>query len=166
MSTTKQTEKTNVMRILDQAKISYQSHCYVTSGAVSAVDLAKALNVDPQRVFKTLVTAGKSGEHFVFMIPAEEELNLKKAAAAVGEKSIEMIKQKELLPLTGYLHGGCSPIGMKKPFPTTIHKTALDFETILFSAGKIGYQVEMPLTSLQKILPVKIADLTAESFSC
>lgn len=166
MSTTKQTEKTNVMRILDQEKISYQSHCYVTSGAVSAVDLAKALNIDPERVFKTLVTVGKSGEHFVFMIPAEEELNLKKAAAAVGEKSIEMIKQKELLPLTGYLHGGCSPIGMKKPFPTTIHKTALDFETILFSAGKIGYQVEMPLTSLQKILPVKIADLTAESFSC
>ena len=155
MSQTKQTEKTNVMRILDAAGVAYRSHCYASSGAVSAVDLASALSADPARVFKTLVTVGKTGNHYVFMSPAAEELNLKKAAAAVGE----MIKQKELLPLTGYIHGGCSPIGMKKPFRTTIHRTAADFETILFSAGKIGYQVEMPLASLQKIINVQTADL-------
>jgi len=159
MSTPKQPEKTNVMRILDAAKIAYQSHNYTASGAVSAVDLAAALNVDPARVFKTLVTVGKSGAHYVFMLPAAEELNLKKAAAAVGEKSTEMIKQKELLPLTGYIHGGCSPIGMKKPFVTTIHESAAGFDTILFSAGKIGYQVELPLASLQKVIPVAVADI-------
>jgi len=159
MSQAKQTEKTNVMRILDAAGIDYQSHSYVSSGTVSAIDLAAALSVDPARVFKTLVTVGKSGNHYVFMIPAAEELNLKKAAAAVGEKSIEMIKQKELLPLTGYIHGGCSPIGMKKPFRTTIHHTAADFETILFSAGKIGYQVEMPLASLQTVMEIGVSDL-------
>ena len=152
-------EKTNVMRILDQKKIPYQSHCYLTSGAVSAVDLAAALGEDPAHVFKTLVTVGKSGAHYVFMVPAAEELNLKKAAAAVGEKSIEMIKSKELLPLTGYIHGGCSPIGMKKLFKTTIHITALDFETILFSAGKIGHQVELSLSDLQKVIPVAISDI-------
>lgn len=159
MSQTKQTEKTNVMRILDAAGIEYQSHNYASSGAVSAVDLAAALSADPARVFKTLVTVGKSGNHYVFMIPAAEELNLKKAASAIGEKAIEMIKQKELLPLTGYIHGGCSPIGMKKPFRTTIHRTAADFETILFSAGKIGYQVEMPLASLQKVMDIGVSDI-------
>lgn len=152
-------EKTNVMRILDGAKIPYKYHNYVTSGAVSATDLATALGEDPAHVFKTLVTVGKSGAHYVFMVPAAEELNLKKAAAAVGEKSIEMIKSKELLPLTGYIHGGCSPIGMKKLFKTTIHITALDFETILFSAGKIGHQVELPLSALQKVIPVEISDI-------
>ena len=159
MSSEKNIEKTNVMRILDQKKIPYQSHCYLTSGAVSAVDLAAALGEDPAHVFKTLVTVGKSGANYVFMVPAAEELHLKKAAAAVGEKSIEMIKSKELLPLTGYIHGGCSPIGMKKCFRTTIHSTAENFETILFSAGKIGYQVEMPLASLQKAVRVSVADI-------
>lgn len=152
-------EKTNVMRLLDGARIPYISHCYLTSGAVSAVDLAAALGEDPAHVFKTLVTVGKSGAHYVFMIPAAEELNLKKAAVTVGEKAIEMIKSKELLPLTGYIHGGCSPIGMKKPFRTTIHESAANFPTILFSAGKIGYQVEIPLSDLQKIVSVGIADL-------
>ena len=94
------------------------------------------------------------------MIPVAEELDLKKAAACVGEKAVEMVKSKELLPLTGYIHGGCSPIGMKKSFPTFIHQTASDFETILFSAGKIGWQVEMPPESLQAVQPVKTADLT------
>lgn len=160
MSQTKQAEKTNVMRILDAAKIEYKSHRCASGGeALSAVDLAAALHADPARVFKTLVTVGKSGSHYVFMIPAAEELNLKKAASAVGEKSVEMIKQKELLPLTGYVHGGCSPIGMKKPFRTTIHRTAADFETILFSAGKIGCQVEMPLTSLQKVIELGVSDI-------
>jgi Cys-tRNA(Pro)/Cys-tRNA(Cys) deacylase len=152
-------EKTNVMRILDSAKIPYVSHCYLTSGAISATDLAAALKEDPAHVFKTLVTVGKSGTNYVFMIPAAEELNLKKAAAAVGEKSIEMIKSKELLPLTGYVHGGCSPIGMKKFFRTTIHESAAGFDTILFSAGKIGYQVELTLKDLQKAVTVGVTDL-------
>ena len=152
-------EKTNVMRILDQKKIPYDSHCYLTSGAVSAVDLAAALGQDPAHVFKTLVTVGKSGKNYVFMIPAAEELHLKKAAAAVGEKSIEMIKAKELLPLTGYIHGGCSPIGMKKQFLTVIHETAPQFETIFFSAGKIGCQVEMPFVSLQKAVRISPCDI-------
>lgn len=152
-------EKTNVMRILDGAKIPYKYHNYVTSGAIAATDLAAALGEDPAHVFKTLVTVGKSGTHYVFMVPAAEELNLKKAASAVGEKSIEMIKSKELLPLTGYIHGGCSPIGMKKFFRTTIHTTAENFETILFSAGKIGYQVELPLSSLQKAIRISVSDI-------
>ena len=155
-------EKTNVMRILDQKKIPYDSHCYLTSGAVSAVDLAAALGQDPAHVFKTLVTVGKSGKNYVFMIPAAEELHLKKAAAAVGEKSIEMIKAKELLPLTGYIHGGCSPIGMKKQFPTFTDATAANFETILFSAGKIGYQVEITLDEFRKAMKFELVDLTVE----
>ena len=147
------------MRLLDGAKIPYTAHSYVTSGAVSAVDLSAALGEDPAHVFKTLVTVGKSGAHYVFMVPAAEELNLKKAANAVGEKAIDMIKSKELLPLTGYIHGGCSPIGMKKPFITTIHESAEQFDTILFSAGKIGYQVELPLSDLKKMISVAVADI-------
>jgi len=159
MSQTKQTEKTNVMRILDAAGVAYRSHCYASSGAVSAVDLASALSADPARVFKTLVTVGKTGNHYVFMIPAAEELNLKKAAAAVGEKAIEMIKQKELLPLTGYIHGGCSPIGMKKLFKTTIDSSASALDTFCFSGGKIGCQVEMSLDDLKKIIPLQLAEV-------
>ena len=106
------------------------------------------------------MTVGKTGEHYVFMVPVAEELDLKKAAKASGEKSIDMISQKELLPLTGYVHGGCSPIGMKKQFKTFIHETAESFDRIIFSAGKIGYQVELPLESLRKVVPVRSADLT------
>lgn len=153
-------EKTNVMRTLDRFKVPYQDYCYVDSGVVSGVEIAKVLNKDPKRTFKTLVTEGKSKGHYVFMIPVEEELDLKKAAAAVGEKAIEMLKSKELLPLTGYVHGGCSPIGMKKAFPTLIHETAESYETIMFSAGKIGYQVECTLEGLRKAVNVKSADLT------
>ncbi len=153
-------EKTNVMRILDKHKISYVSHSYAQTDAISGVEVASVLGENPAQVFKTLVTVGKSGGHYVFMIPVAEELDLKKAAACVGEKAVEMVKSKELLPLTGYIHGGCSPIGMKKSFPTFIHQTASDFETILFSAGKIGWQVEMPTESLQAVQPVKTADLT------
>ena len=153
-------EKTNVMRILDKHKISYVSHSYAQTDAISGVEVASVLGENPAQVFKTLVTVGKSGGHYVFMIPVAEELDLKKAAACVGEKAVEMVKSKELLPLTGYIHGGCSPIGMKKNFPTFIHQTASDFETILFSAGKIGWQVEMPPESLQAVQPVKTADLT------
>ena len=153
-------EKTNVMRILDKHKISYVSHSYAQTDAISGVEVASVLGENPAQVFKTLVTVGKSGGHYVFMIPVAEELDLKKAAACVGEKAVEMVKSKELLPLTGYIHGGCSPIGMKKSFPTFIHQTASDFETILFSAGKIGWQVEMQPESLQAVQPVKTADLT------
>ena len=151
--------KTNVMRILDKCKIEYNSHCYVDTDVISGVDVAKILNQDPAQVFKTLVTIGKSKKYYVFVIPVEKELDLKKAAASVGEKSVEMIKSKDLLPVTGYIHGGCSPIGMKKEFTTTFHITAADFDTILFSAGKIGYQVEMNLNDLKKVIPFNIADI-------
>ncbi len=153
-------EKTNVMRTLERLRIPYQMHDYSATGALSGVEVAQALGEDPARTFKTLVTVGKSKTHFVFMIPVAEELDLKKAAAAVGEKAVEMIKSKELLPLTGYVHGGCSPIGMKKPFRTLIHRTAEQYETILFSAGKIGFQVECSLDGLRQAVPVESADLT------
>ena len=147
------------MRILDQKKISYDSHCYLTSGAVSAVDLAAALGQDPAHVFKTLVTVGKSGKNYVFMIPAAEELHLKKAAAAVGEKSIEMIKSKELLPLTGYIHGGCSPVGMKKQFKTVIHESAKEQETICVSAGHRGNQIEVSVEELASLVRATFSDI-------
>lgn len=151
--------KTNVMRILDAQKITYKSHCYVDSGTTVGVEVAQVLNQNPDRVFKTLVTVGKSKKYYVFVIPVGGELNLKVAAECVGEKSIEMIKSKDLLAVTGYVHGGCSPIGMKKAFTTTMDASAADFETILFSAGKIGYQVEMSLADLDKVLVYKLSAL-------
>ena len=155
----KKDEKTNVMRILEQKKISYQSYNYLNTGAVSGVEVARALGENPDVVFKTLVTEGKSGDHYVFVIPVEKELNLKKAAKSVGEKSIEMIRQKELLPLTGYIHGGCSPIGMKKQFITTVDNNAENYEKIIFSAGKIGYQVEITLEDLKKVIHFQVAEV-------
>ena len=152
-------EKTNVMRVLDQKKIPYKSYCYLDTGAVNGMEVAAILNENPDMVFKTLVTVGKTGNHYVFVVPVNRELCLKKAAAVVGEKNIEMIKSKELLPLTGYIHGGCSPIGMKKYFETVIHVTAETFDTILFSGGKIGYQVELSLDNLRKVIPRKTADI-------
>jgi len=154
----KKKEKTNVMRVLDSKKIKYNEYYYGDTEAVSGVDVAKALGQNPENVFKTLVTTGKSGEHYVFMVPVAEELDLKKAAKAVGEKSIVMLKSKELLGLTGYIHGGCSPIGMKKLF-----KTAPDFGTILFSGGKIGFQVEIPFEDLKKVINVNTADIIVEA---
>ena len=155
----KKEEKTNVMRILDQKKIPYGSHNYLETGAVIGLEVAAALGEDPDRAFKTLVTVGKSKEHYVFVVPVSKELNLKKAAQCVGEKSIEMIKSKELLPLTGYVHGGCSPIGMKKQFVTTIDRSAEQFDKIMFSAGKIGYQVEVSLKDLGKVIRYQTADI-------
>ena len=114
----KKEEKTNVMRVLDQKNVHYKSYCYADTDAISGIDVAHVMNQDPSQVFKTLVTRGKSGSNYVFVIPCDKELDLKKAASAASEKSIEMIKSKELLGLTGYIHGGCSPIGMKKAFPT------------------------------------------------
>ena len=155
----KNTDKTNVMRILDQKKINYVSHNYLDTGAVSGQEVAEALGEDPDMVFKRLVTVGKSKANYVFVVPVNKELNLKKAAQSVGEKSIEMIKSKELLPLTGYIHGGCSPIGMKKQFVTTIDKSAKEQERIIFSGGKIGYQVEMTLEDLAKVIRFQLEDV-------
>lgn len=152
-------KKTNVMRVLDQHKIKYKAHTYGDTEAISGMEVAAALGQDPARTFKTLVTTGASKEHYVFMVPVSGELNLKKAAQAVGEKKIEMLKSKDLLPLTGYVHGGCSPIGMKKPFHTTIDASAAGCETIFFSAGKIGYQVEMKLEDLKAVIPVEVEDI-------
>lgn len=151
--------KTNVMRILDQAKISYTAHFYADTDAVSGVEVATVLGQPQERVFKTLVTVAKSGTHYVFVIPCHKELNLKKAAATVGEKAIEMIKSKELLPLTGYIHGGCSPVGMKKPFRTVVHETAQTCPTFCVSAGKIGYQVEIAPEDLRRIVNFTYADI-------
>lgn len=125
--------------------------------------MAAVLHQDPKKVFKTLVTLARSGNHYVFMIPAEMELDLKKAAAAVGEKFVEMLKSKELLPLTGYIHGGCSPIGMKKFFTTVIDSSAQNFETIIFSAGKIGYQVELSLDDLQKVIKFELKEVASKA---
>lgn len=152
-------EKTNVMRILDQKKIPYRSHSYVHTDAISGVEVAAVLNQNPAQVFKTLITQGKSGSYYVFVIPVQKELELKKAAKTVGEKSIEMIKSKDLLPLTGYVHGGCSPIGMKKRFIISVDSSAENFDTIIFSGGKIGYQVELSLGELEKVLSFQLADL-------
>lgn len=158
----KKNEKTNVMRILEQNKLNYKSHSYTDTEAISGVEVATVLGENPEQVFKTLVTVGSSKNYFVFMIPVDKELDLKKAAKAVGEKSIAMIKAKELLPLTGYIHGGCSPIGMKKQFRTTIHQTAADFDTFFFSAGKVGYQVELSLDELCKVLKFELKDIVVE----
>lgn len=152
-------EKTNVMRILDKKKIKYNSYCYADTDAISGIEVAEALNQNPSQVFKTLVTIGKSKKYYVFVIPVEKELDLKKAAKSVGEKSIEMIKSKDLLPLTGYIHGGCSPIGMKKSFVTTVDKSVEELDTFIFSAGKIGYQVEMSLQDLSKVIRVQVEDV-------
>ena len=152
-------EKTNVMRILDQKKISYTPYVYSIDTAISGMEIAKTLNQDPNRVFKTLVAVSSSNKYYVFDVPANRELNLKKAAKAVGEKKIEMIKQAQLLPLTGYVHGGCSPIGMKKFFPTTFDQSAEGFDTVIFSAGKIGCQVELSLEDLKKVIRYSVADL-------
>lgn len=152
-------DKTNVMRLLEQKKIPYQMHDYTQSGAIAGEDVARVLGENPDEVFKTLVTIGKSKQNYVFLVPVNKELNLKKAASAVGEKSIEMIKSKDLLGLTGYVHGGCSPIGMKKQFPTVVHNTAEAMENILFSGGKIGIQVELKTEDFKKIINFKFADV-------
>ena len=156
-------EKTNVMRILDQHKITYQSYYYGDTDAISGVDVATVLQQDVCQVFKTLVTVSSSKKYYVFMVPVEGELDLKKAAHAVGEKSVEMIKSKELLPVTGYIHGGCSPIGMKKFFDTTIDISAKNFDTIIFSAGKIGMQVEVCPADLPRALAFTYADVVHDN---
>lgn len=154
----KKDDKTNVMRILDQKKIEYNHFSYDNMN-VNAEQIAKGLGVNPGFLYKTLVTVSKTKEHYVFMVPARNELDLKKAAKAVGEKSIEMIPQKELLPLTGYIHGGCSPIGMKKQYKTTIHINAKNAERIFFSAGRVGRQVQVSPLDLANIIPLQFCDI-------
>lgn len=158
----KKEDKTNVMRVLDSLKLPYEHFEYEKNSKLTGADVARSLGEDPNAVFKTLVTVAKSKKHYVFMIPVEKELDLKKGAKAVGEKNIEMIAQKELLPLTGYVHGGCSPIGMKKQFATAVDESALLYDEIMFSAGRVGSQVKMKVDDLQKAVPVKFADLTKE----
>lgn len=155
-------EKTNVMRILDKHKLAYKSYVYDAKTALSGSEVADALGEDHNQVFKTLVAVGKSRNHYVFMIPVDKELDLKKAAESVNEKAVDMLKSKELLPLTGYVHGGCSPIGMKKFFTTTIDESSKNYDTIIFSGGKIGCQVETSLDNLAKIIRFSLAPLTAE----
>lgn len=153
-------DKTNVMRVLDSLHIAYQAYEYPCEGVPSGVEVARLLHQDETHVFKTLVTVAASGKHYVFVIPVGEELSLKKAALAVQEKSIAMLKSKELLPLTGYIHGGCSPIGMKKLFPTVVDETVELCDTLIFSAEKVGYQVEITPADLGRAVPYAVADVT------
>ena len=153
-------EKTNVMRILDQKKVKYNSYNYLKTGAISGMEVAKALDENPNLTFKTLVTVSKTNNHYVFLVPVNKELDLKKAAKAVNEKNIEMVKSKELLSLTGYIHGGCSPIGMKKSFKTVIDSSARNYDKLIFSGGKIGYQVETALDELKKVINFDLKDIT------
>ena len=152
-------EKTNVMRTLEQKKITYTAFSYDPDGPIDGVSVAAETGLDAASVFKTLVTKGASGAYYVFDIPVAENLDLKKAAKAVGEKSIAMLPQKELLPLTGYVHGGCSPVGMKKQFPTVFHETVNDLELVAVSAGKIGHQVQVKPADLLNLLRAKTADV-------
>ena len=154
--------KTNVMRVLEARGISYTAHTYPADGPIDGVSVAKMLGQDPECVFKTLVTKGASGAYYVFDIPVAENLDLKKAAKAVGEKSIAMLPQKELLPLTGYVHGGCSPVGMKKQFSTVFHETVEIIDTVMISAGKIGFQVQCDPAELLALLDAATADVTVE----
>ena len=155
-------EKTNVMRVLEQKNIPYTPHAYDPEAGLDGVSVARQLGQDPAQVFKTLVARGASGGMYVFDIPVEANLDLKKAAKAVGEKSIAMIHQKELLPLTGYVHGGCSPVGMKRQYPTVFDETAELFDTICVSAGKIGFQVELDPAALMELVGASAADLTVD----
>ena len=158
----KAADKTNALRMLSQRRLPYQVHDYTDTGAVSGPEVAAALGEDPEKVFKTLVTVGRSGQHYVFVLPVCRELDLKKAAAAVKEKNVAMLPQKELLPLTGYIHGGCSPIGMKKLFPTVLHRSAEDLDTLCVSGGRIGLQVELAPEDLRQLTPFSTADIVTE----
>lgn len=154
-------QKTNALREIEAAGAPHRAIAFECDGALSGTEVAELLGEDPDRVFKTLVTVGKSGEHYVFMVPAACELDLKKAAEAVGEKAISMIRARELLPLTGYVHGGCSPVGMKTHFRTVADETAELHSSIFFSGGRIGCQVEMAPADLDALVGVEFADITA-----
>lgn len=152
-------KKTNAVRELEAAGCAFRTHSYDPECALAGVEVAALLHQNPDAVFKTLVTQGKSGAHYVFMVPVACSLDVKRAAKAVGEKSIEMVKSKDLLGLTGYIHGGCSPVGMKKPFITACDETAQLFGTIIFSGGRRGLQLEMSPLELARFMNVRFADL-------
>ena len=152
-------DKTNCMRVLESKKIPYTPHLYEADPSLSGEDIARLLQEEPGQVFKTLVTTGRPQRFYVFVIPVNTELNLKKAAAAVGEKSVSMIPQRDLLPLTGYVHGGCSPIGMKKRFPSYIHQAVAGMNRIFISAGRVGCQVELAPADLIRVAELVPADL-------
>ena len=152
--------KTNVMRILDANNITYQKYDYSNTNAINGLEVATTLNQDPNKVFKTIVTISNTNNYYVFMLPVNKELDFKKCAIAVNEKSISMLKSSLLLNLTGYIHGGCSPIGMKHLYPTIIDSSGANYTTIIFSAGKIGYQVELSLDDLAKIIKYNLSNIT------
>lgn len=154
--------KTNALRLLDQAKIQYTIREYPENGPIAAIDVAKYLGQPTDRIFKTLVTTDNNHGYYVFCLPGDHHLDLKAAAKIAGVKKIEMLKSSELQKLTGYIHGGCSPFGMKKQFPTVVDKTALEWETIYVSAGKIGLQVEINPIDLEKIIDAKFEKITKE----
>ena len=153
-------DKTNAIRLAEQKKINVSIHTYSPDQVISGMEVASVLGQNPNHVFKTLVTVGRSGMHYVFVVPVNKELDLKKGASVVNEKSVEMVKSKELLELTGYIHGGCSPIGMKKFFKTTIDESAKSFSTIIFSGGRIGLQMEMSISDLRKLISFTLANIT------
>ena len=153
--------KTNAMRLLDQKKIEYEVKEIEDAEGLSGSQMALKAGENPEEVYKTLVTLGAKGAHYVFVVPVEKELDLKKAAKTVGEKSISMIHQKELLPLTGYIHGGCSPVGMKKFFRTVFDKSALSHERIYFSGGKIGVQVRIRTVDISKAIKCEFEDIVS-----
>ena len=155
--------KTNVMRILDKAKITYKAHTYDHSdGAIDGAAVAEKMGQNPEQVFKTLVTKGAGRDYYVFVVPVLKELDLKRAAKSVGEKHVEMIHVKDINKVTGYIRGGCSPIGMKKQFVTVFDKSAENIETIIVSAGKIGYQIELAPKDLIEIVGAKTDEITAD----
>ena len=155
--------KTNVMRILDKAKITYKAHTYDHSdGAIDGAAVAEKMGQNPEQVFKTLVTKGAGRDYYVFVVPVLKELDLKKAAKSVGEKHVEMIHVKDINKVTGYIRGGCSPIGMKKQFVTVFDKSAENIETIIVSAGEIGYQIELAPKDLIELVGAKTAEITAD----
>lgn len=153
--------KTNAMRLLDQKKIEYEVKEIEDAEGLSGSQMALKAGENPEEVYKTLVTVGLKGAHYVFVVPVEKELDLKKAAKTVGEKSISMIHQKELLPLTGYIHGGCSPVGMKKFFRTVFDKSALSHERIYFSGGKVGVQVRIRTVDISKAIKCEFEDIVS-----
>ncbi len=155
-------EKTNVMRVLEQRGVPYTPHAYPADGPIDAVSVAGLLGQDPERVFKTLVAQGASGAYYVFDIPAADSLDLKKAAKAVGEKSVSMLPQKQLLPLTGYVHGGCSPVGMARQFPTFFAEEVVLVDTMICSAGKVGHHVQVRPEDLIRLVGGTVADLTVQ----
>ena len=158
----KRDERTNAMRLLEAAGAEYEPFCYEAKDALSGIEIAEKLGFPRASVFKTLVTVAGSKKNYVFVVPADSELDLKKAARAVGEKTVAMIKQAQLLPLTGYVHGGCSSVGMKKQFPTVVDSSALALEKIVVSAGKIGRQVAVSPQALALACPLTFEKITRD----